>query len=419
MALGASVIVAWVDASAGVAGDMLLGALLDAGAELDAVQASVEAVIPGSVRLVTTETMRGGLRATRVGVELVAPDQPHRRWAEIRDRIGAAALPERTRRRALGAFEALARVEADAHGIELEDVHFHEVGAWDSIADVVGACAALEDLGIDEVIVSRIAVGSGSVAAAHGRLPVPVPAVVGLATGWEVDAVGEGELATPTGAALATTLASEQGPVPAMQVIGSGVGAGAKDVVGRANIVRVVLGQRAAAEPVSVAVDPAGLETSTMVVLEANVDDLDPRVWPSVLAALLAAGAADAWLVPIVMKQGRPAHTLCVLAPADHVEVLRDVALDETSTIGVRATSVRRWALPRGRVSVDVAGQAVGVKVAHRDGLVVHATPEHREVVDAATALGRPVRDVLEAAIGATVATGLVRGAAVPSALHS
>lgn len=405
---------AWVDASVGIAGDMLLGALIDAGADLVVVQTCIDAVIPGTVRLHATGTSRAGMRATKVEVALVALDQEHRRWTEIRERLTAARLPSRTRQWALAVFGALAEVEARAHGVGVEQVHFHEVGAWDSIADIVGVCAALEDLGVDEVVVSRIGVGSGTTVAAHGRMPVPVPAVLGLLTGWAIDAVGEGELATPTGAALASTLASRQGPIPAMRIIGTGVGAGAKDVPGRANVVRVVLG-RTLESPSGASGPRSGLDESSMTVLEANVDDLDPRVWPSVLGSLLEEGAADAWLTPITMKRGRPAHVLSVLVHDVDAGRLRDLVLTTTSTIGVRATSVRRWALPRGWVSASVEGQRVRLKVAHRAGLVVHATPEFRDVEAAARALTRPVRDLLEAAVAVAEGLGLTPGAPVPS----
>ncbi|HEY9493602.1 MAG TPA: nickel pincer cofactor biosynthesis protein LarC [Intrasporangium sp.] len=416
--------IAWIDASAGVAGDMLLGALVDAGASLDIVRAAVEAVIPGTVRITAADTTRAGMRALKVGVELTGPDQPHRPWAEIRRLLASADLADTVGRRAFSAFEALARVEARVHGVEVDEVRFHEVGAWDSIADVVGVCAALDDLGVSEVVVSAIAVGSGSVRGSHGLVPVPVPAVLGLTVGWVVEAVGEGELATPTGVALLTTSATRQGPLPSMEVAAVGVGAGTRDVDGRANVVRVVVGSR---EPQwdehpttdvaagSSASGDEGLDKSLMVVLEANVDDLDPRVWPSVLTALLDHGAADAWLTPIVMKKGRPAHTLSVLTQPGGAARLRDLVLARTSTIGVRQSRVSRWALPRSWVDVDVDGQRVAVKVAHRNGQIITATPEFSAVEAAAAALDRPVRDVLATAVAAAVDAGLVPGGDAPS----
>ncbi|AXG13946.1 nickel pincer cofactor biosynthesis protein LarC [Intrasporangium calvum] len=411
--------VLWIDASAGVAGDMLLGALVDAGASLDRVRAAVEAVIPRAVRIRATETVRAGMRAVKVDVESAIDDQPHRTWAEVERLVRGAELPQRVVDRAHAVFEALARVEAQVHGVPVADVHFHEVGAWDSIADVVGVCAALEDLAVSEVVASVIAVGSGSVHGAHGRIPVPVPAVLGLAVGWVLDAVGDGELATPTGVALVTTLASGQGPLPKMELTAVGAGAGGKDVEGRANVVRAVLGRAGAAAPAESDTEsdtesstvPAELEQTTLTVLEANVDDLDPRVWPSVLASLFDAGAADAWLTPILMKKGRPAHTLSVLGRREDEARLRDLVLTLTSTIGVRRTIVDRWALPRQWVDVDVEGRRVGIKVAHREGRVVQATPELADVEAAATALERPVRVVLDAAVAAAAAAGLTPGA--------
>ncbi|MGN6754506.1 MAG: nickel pincer cofactor biosynthesis protein LarC [Intrasporangium sp.] len=415
-------VVAWIDASAGLAGDMLLGALLDLGADLDAIQENIDAVVPHTVRISLSETKRGGLRAAKAHVELVAADQHHRRWAEIRDRITGAELPERTRSRALATFEALARVEATVHGTETEEVEFHEVGSWDSIADVVGVCAGLEDLGVDEVVVSPIAVGSGFIRGSHGRLPVPGPAVVGLAKGWQVAAGGEGELATPTGVALVTTLAAEQGPIPAMQLIATGVGAGTADREGMANVTRIALGVKAVHATATETSGPDGgdgLVARPMRLLEANVDDLDPRVWPSVVEALLDAGAADAWLTPIVMKRGRPAQVLSVLGHPEDVASLRDLVFELTSTIGLRESEIRRWELERGWVSIEVDGERIDVKIAHRDGRIVQATPEFRDVAAAAEGLRRSVRDVLEAAQAIAGQAGLASGRPLPEGLRS
>ena len=430
--------VAWLDLSAGVAGDMLLAALVDAGADLDETQSAVDAVIPGTVRLTAREVQRAGMRALKVDVELLVADQHHRSWSTIRERLVSAALDESTRRRALAVFGALAEAEARVHGVGVDEVHFHEVGAWDSIADVVGVCAALTSLGISDVTASTVAVGSGTVAAAHGRIPVPVPAVLELVRGWQVTSGGDGELATPTGVALATALATGQGALPPLQVTGSGVGAGTKDVPGRPNVVRVVLGRalagRAVVGPVVIGGAAAGraadgdapspslpdddLELAELVVLEANVDDFDPRLWPTVIDSLVDGGAADAWLTPIQMKRGRPAQLLSVLVDRGSATELRGLVLALTSTIGVRETAVRRWALPRGWVDVDVDGCRVGVKVAHRAGRVVTATPEFRDVQAAASALGAPLRHVLQRAAAAAVEGGLVAGTPVPEGLR-
>ncbi|MDR6979648.1 uncharacterized protein (TIGR00299 family) protein [Streptomyces sp. 3330] len=403
---------AWLDVSAGVAGDMLLGALLDAGAPLDGVRAAVDAVLPYTVRLTCEQVTRAGLRATRVRVLATATDQPRRTWRTIRALLEHAppALPEQARGNALAVFARLAEAEAHVHGVDPEKVHFHEVGAWDSVADVVGVCAALHLLDAGRVVASPLAVGAGTVRAAHGEIPVPVPAVARLATGWQVFAGGRGELATPTGAALVTALAEECSDLPPMRLEATGVGAGTRDIPGRPNVVRVLLGT-----PAPDFGDTAG--PGGDVVLEANVDDLDPRLWPGVLSALLAGGASDAWLVPVLMKKGRPAHTLCVLAPYGRADALRDTVFRQTSTLGVREHRVRKTALERGWCGVDVLGSRLPVKVGHRDGRIVQATPEFEDVARLAADLGLPPRVVLAETAAAAADRGLTPGAPVPAGL--
>ncbi|NMR21275.1 nickel pincer cofactor biosynthesis protein LarC [Cellulomonas fimi] len=438
---------AWIDASAGVAGDMLLGALVDAGASVERIQAAVDAVIPGSARLDVSQVTRAGQRAAKVDVAVLVADPPHRTWHTIRGLLEQAELTETARGRALAVFGRLATAEGRVHGVPAEEIEFHEVGALDAIADVVGTCAALDDLGATAVVVSPIALGSGRIRAHHGELGVPVPAVLELTVGWDVDAGGEGELATPTGVALVTALASSSGPLPAMRVHAVGVGAGTRDVHGRANVVRVVLGA-----PVG-AVDPhdgggGGLEPA--VVLEANVDDLDPRVWPEVLARLLDAGASDAWLTPVLMKKGRPAHTLHALAEPALAPRLSAAILRHTTTLGVRRTEVAKDALSRDWVVVRPqlaaapgqgepgqaqsgqgepgqaeSGQAepgqaqpgapeIRIKVGWRDGRIARAMPEFADVVTLADDHDLPVADVLTAAHRAAGDAGLVPGAPWP-----
>jgi pyridinium-3,5-bisthiocarboxylic acid mononucleotide nickel chelatase len=398
---------AWVDASAGVAGDMLLGALVDAGADLRAIQRAVDTVVPDTVRLSSTTVTRAGLRAVKVDVEPLTADAPRRTWPTIRDLLAHAGLPERIRGRATAVFARLADAEAAVHGIPAEEVHFHEVGALDSIADVVGVCAALADLGVGTLTAGEVAVGSGRVQTEHGDLPVPVPAVAHLAKDWRVRAGGAGELATPTGMAAIRALAARCEDLPPLRVEAVGAGAGSRDTPGRANVVRVVLG---AAMPTA-APDP-GPEPA--VLLEANVDDLDPRLWPGILAGLLRCGAADAWLVPIVMKKGRPAHTLSVLCHPDRTDILRERIFRDTSTLGVREGMLRKYALRRAFVDVGVAGGTVAVKVGHSGGVIVQAMPEFDDVAALAHRLGRPERQVLAEAAAAAAAAGIVLGAALP-----
>jgi pyridinium-3,5-bisthiocarboxylic acid mononucleotide nickel chelatase len=386
---------AWVDATAGVAGDMLLGALLDAGAALDAVRAAIATVVPGEVALDVHEVHRAGLRAARAEITSTAQSHPHRAWPDIRALLARSALPAEVREPTLAVFARLADAEARVHGVDPDDVTFHEVGSWDSIADVVGVCAALADLRVDVLTGSPVALGSGRVGTAHGELPVPAPAVLELARGWQVLPGGPGELATPTGLALVRALAVRCGALPDMTVAAIGVGAGSRDTPGRPNVTRVVLG------------GAAGAATNPMSVLETTVDDLDPRVWPTVLAALLHAGAADAWLVPILMKKGRPAHTLCVLAPGAAVEALRSAVFTLTGTLGIRETPVSRTALDRDWEPVALPGGQVRVKLGLRDGRIVVATPEFEDAAELARRRGLPVRQVLDEAAAAAAARGL------------
>jgi uncharacterized protein (TIGR00299 family) protein len=388
----------WVDASAGASGDMLLGALVGAGADLAAMQAAVDALGTERVLLTARAVTRAGLAATKVDVE-APPSDVLRTWVDIRGLVESAGLDPSVRDRALDVFGWLARAEAAAHGVTPEDVHFHEVGALDSLADVVGVCAALHDLGVTEVHCGPVALGQGSVRSAHGMLPVPGPAVLAvLAEAGAPVSSGDidGEACTPTGAALLASMVGTWGGLPPMRVRVTGTGAGGRDPDGRPNVLRVALGEAVAGGDA----DATG-DADEAIVLEANVDDLDPRVWPGVLAALLAAGASDAWLAPILMKKGRPAHTLSALVPTSAVAAVRRVVFTESSTIGIREHRVTKHALDRETRTVNVAGAEVRVKVARLDDDVVNVSPEYDDVVAAAALLGRPVKVVLAAAVAA------------------
>ena len=386
---------------------MLLGALVDLGADLSAIAAMVDAVLPETVRLVATEVVRAGLRSCKVAVDVVVDDHPHRTWDDIRTRIEAAELPSPVRVNALSAFARLADAESRVHGIPSEAVHFHEVGAWDSIADVVGVCAALHLLGITSVSASPIALGSGRTGTAHGDLPVPVPAVLELSLGWEVFGGGTGELATPTGVALIRALTDTCETLPWMRVEAVGVGAGTKDLPERANVVRVVRG--------TLVPSTAGPPAHRVDVLECNVDHHDPPVWPHRLARLLEAGAADAWLTPILMKKGRPAHTLSVLCHPGDRALLRDQVMTLTTTFGVREHVVERTALRREWRTVSVGGQPVRIKISLDDnGRIRHATPELDDAAAAAERSRLALRQVLDEAGASARAAGLTPGAVLP-----
>ncbi|MGA8045865.1 MAG: nickel pincer cofactor biosynthesis protein LarC, partial [Dermatophilaceae bacterium] len=352
------------------------------------------------------ETSRAGLRALRAVVSAEG-SVPDRSVAGIRALLASPELRESVRDITARVFDRVVAAESAVHGMAPESVHLHEVGGWDSIADIVGACTALTMLEVDEVVVSPIAVGSGQVRAAHGVLPVPVPGVAELLRGWEISSGGEGELATPTGAALAVTLADRQGPVPTGRLVAVGVGAGTRDRPDRANVVRALVLETPAGD--------VGDDSITMLdEIACTVDDLDPRVWPAVLTRLLDDGALDAWLVPALMKKGRPAHVLHVLCSPEDTTRLGSLVLEETSTLGYRVTRVGRTALDRAWVDVSVDGQIVPVKLAVSDGTVLRVVAEFDEVAAAAARLGRPVRDVLESAVQTAAERGIAAGAPVP-----
>jgi uncharacterized protein (TIGR00299 family) protein len=382
--------VAWFHCFSGVAGDMVLGALLDAGADVDEVRSMVGGLgVPGW-SLDVEVVQRAGLRASRAMVHPATEADHPRTFADIKTILDAATLPDRVQSRAFAAFTALAEVEGHLHGQRPEQVHFHEVGALDAIVDVVGTCAALEVLGVDDVVTSPVRVGLGTVASEHGELPNPAPATMALLARAGITAEGLTtvfELATPTGAALLASLSSSCGALPRMVPVRIGYGAGGRDVPQRANVVQVVLG---------VARPEGGSERGPgqpMVELAANVDDVTGEVLAHAVAALLTAGANDAWVTPIVMKKGRPAHTLHALCDPALAEAVGEILIAESGTLGLRATAVARWPQTREEVWVDVDGHAVRVKRAgHR------LKAEQDDAVRAAEALGRPLRDVLSEA---------------------
>ncbi len=388
---------------------MCLGALADAGVPLDLMQSAIDAVGTERVTLTASEVERHGVAATKVDVH--APRTAVvRTWANVRDVLEHANIEEPVRAVALGAFARLAEAEAVAHRTSPELVHFHEVGGLDAIADIVGAAAGLHALALDRMTGSAVTLGGGMVRGEHGLLPVPAPAVLTLLTAAGAPVVGGPapyEMCTPTGAALLAATVTRWGPLPPMRISAVGTGAGGRDVDELPNVLRLVVG---------LVVDPAaGEEAATEssaepLLIETNVDDLDPRLWPAVLARLLDAGAADAWLTPILMKKGRPAHTLSVLVASDRADAARRVMFTETSTIGVRERRVSKRALERDVVEVHLSGIRIRVKTARLDGEIVNASPEYDDVAAAAVQLGRPMKAVLAAAVAA--ASGILDGGA-------
>jgi hypothetical protein len=391
----------YVDAVAGLAGDMILGALLDAGADIHAVAAGLRGLGVEGVALETGSVARGGIAALRVSVtaaEGPVPPARHRSWQDVRTLIDGCELPERARERAQAVFAALAGAEARVHGVEPDEVHFHEVGALDAIGDVCGIALALESLAIDELVCSPLPVPRGWIGAAHGRLPLPAPATLELLRGAPLYGVElDVELVTPTGAAVVAALASAFGPLPPMRLASVGYGAGARELAERPNVTRVLVGDRER-EPDSA---QDGAARGEAILIETNLDDLSPQLVPDAVERCFAAGALDVWVSAVQMKKGRPGIVLSALArPADERAVAHAI-LRETTALGVRVSPVRRWELERRSVTVEVDGEPVRVKLGILAGEPVNAAPEHDDCVAAARRSGRSVKDVWASALAA------------------
>ncbi|MEO6652429.1 MAG: nickel pincer cofactor biosynthesis protein LarC [Ilumatobacteraceae bacterium] len=410
--------VVWFNCCAGVAGDMLLASLIDAGADRLVVMDAWAALGVGGFAATWERTQRCGVGSLWTNIAIDdhmsahgdhTPDHgdhgdhgdhpAHRPARDVLELIGGADLPERVRRDALAVYRRLADVEGAIHGVSPDDVELHEVGALDSILDVVGVCAALASLRIASITYSPIAVGHGTVRTAHGTLPNPVPAVARLLAEAGASTVGVDttmELSTPTGVALLTVLGTCS-PMPSMTVEATGFGAGTADPPGRPNVVQSIVGERHDV----VDRDDTGRPCR---VLEANVDDVTGEVLAYTITRLIDAGAHDAWVTPIIMKKGRPAFIISALCDDATFRDVRAVLVAESGTLGVRTSDVRRWPQQRTDATVELEGHEIRVKVA--DG---RAKAEHDDAVIAARALGLPLRTVIARAERLAVPDGHVR----------
>ncbi|MBS1817789.1 MAG: nickel pincer cofactor biosynthesis protein LarC [Acidobacteria bacterium] len=437
--------VLYLDAFSGISGDMLLGAFLDAGLPLDDLRTALGSVLLPGYSVDAVPVLRAGVAATHfvVSGETVAHDhghdEPHgfatsdgrlhehthshtgpdgtvhvhshshaaghhhRTLPEIHALIEGSALSSVGKQRARSMFDRLADAEARIHRMPVEEVHLHEVGAIDSIIDIVGGVFAMEWAGVDRVVCSPLNVGGGMVRSEHGLFPVPAPATLALLGSAPVySGAVQKELVTPTGALLATTYASSFGPLPAMSIERIGYGAGTRDNPGTPNVLRIVIGQEAH-RPVS----------DRVVVIECEIDDMNPQLFGAAMERLYAAGALEVFYVPVQMKKNRPGTLLTVIAPPDLQAAMVDVVFQETSTIGLRYHEVARECLPRAIITVETPLGPVRFKEAFRAGRVVNATPEYEDCVALARSHSLPVKEVQGIALQAYA----TRASAPPTAL--
>ena len=381
--------VAYFDCSSGASGDMILGALIDAGVSLDSLRAELAKLPLGGYRLTGREVKKGAFRATKVDVEVdVQAHRRHRNLPEILGLLERSGLPARVKADATRIFTRLAEAEARVHGTTVEEVHFHDVGAVDAIVDVTGAVAGLHLLGIEAVHVSALPLGGGMVDGPHGKIPVPGPGTAELLKGFPVYDNGvKAELVTPTGAAILTTLAASAGSIPPMTVERVGYGAGSMELT-IPNLLRCFVGTAATEAP--------GRET--VVQLETTIDDMSPQLYEPLIERLLEAGALDVFLTPVIMKRSRPGIVLTALAEPSRVGELSTILFEESTTIGVRWAEYQRSRLERELVSLPTAYGPVQFKLSRLGGKLVTVTPEFSEVTRIAREKGLPVREVLEQA---------------------
>jgi pyridinium-3,5-bisthiocarboxylic acid mononucleotide nickel chelatase len=372
-----------LDAFSGISGDMTVGALVDAGAPASAVIEALESLSTGA-KFEVAKTTRSGLAASKFKVHLSPEPQKHRHLSHILAMIDRSSITARSKQNATAVFQRLAEAESSVHGVSIEKVHFHEVGAADSIADIVGTCVALDLLNIDDVCSSAINVGSGTVMTEHGVLPIPAPATANLLAGKPIYARGPAlELTTPTGAAIAATLSSAFGAMPPMRISSIGHGAGDRDFKESPNVLRVLIGERTGAP-----------ESTVVSVIEANIDDSSPQVLGYALERLMEAGALDASLSPLQMKKNRPGSLLRVIAHPHDQEMLAQLIFAETSTLGLRIYSAERRIETRRIVEVETQFGKIRIKVSGHG----HFAPEYEDCRAIAASTGTPLPEILAAA---------------------
>jgi len=382
--------VLFFDCFAGAAGDMILGALLDAGAREEAVRDELAKLPLAGYQLETKRVNKKGLSALKVHVRVREADRPHRHFGDIKHMLLTSGLSPRVKEVSLAVFTRLAEAEGKVHGIPAEKVHFHEVGAVDAIVDIVGTAAALADLGAEKIYASPLQTGCGTVECAHGILPVPAPATLELLRGIPIaDAWAEGELLTPTGAAILTSIATFS-PLPAMTVQKTGYGAGSRELP-RPNVLRVIVGTT----------QERSLTAATVTVYEAAIDDMNPEFYGYLAGKLADAGAVDVTLTPVLMKKGRPGTMVTVLVHSPHEEAVLQALFAETTTLGVRRTTADKLMLNRRSVEVKTPYGLVRIMLGELDGRLLNASPEYEDCAALAAGTGTPLKEIYAAALAA------------------
>ncbi|HET8966597.1 MAG TPA: nickel pincer cofactor biosynthesis protein LarC [Candidatus Acidoferrum sp.] len=382
---------AYFDCFSGISGDMTLGALVDAGCDLELLRSGLAGLqVPGWT-ISAEKVWKNGMAATFVRV--VTEDQSkHRGLAAILDILGKSTLSERVRSNASAIFSTMGEAEAAVHNVPIEKIHFHEVGAVDAIVDVVGACIGFEALGIEKFACSPLNVGGGTAKMAHGVLPVPAPATAKLLEGKPTYSNGvQKELVTPTGAAIVATLCDSFGPQPAMSVSAIGYGAGSTDLEGQPNVMRIMVGE--AADKIAAGFD------EEISVIEANLDDMNPQIYGYFFEKALSTGALDVYTTPVQMKKNRPGTLLTLLCRPEDTNTLLSLVFAETTTLGARTYRVQRRALPRETVNVHTQYGDVHVKMSRVNGSVRHVAPEYEDCRKLASEKGVPLQQVINEAL--------------------
>jgi uncharacterized protein (TIGR00299 family) protein len=393
----------YFDCFAGASGDMILGALVAAGADAPALREQLARLDVAGFEVSFETVDRSGIGATHAVVR-TSDEKQHRHLSAILRIIAESRLSDAVKARASRIFERLGEAEARVHNVPVEKIHFHEVGALDAIVDVVGACIGFELLGIERFVSSPLHVGSGTVEMAHGRFPVPPPAVVELLRDAPVYATDiKGELVTPTGAAIISTVCAEFGALPALRLAATGYGAGTRQYKDFPNVLRVMIGEtnehEAASEKLSAASEKLSTASEKLFMLETNLDDASPQVVGYASERAFALGALDCFVTPVQMKKNRPGVVVSILCRAAEREALTKMLFDETTTLGVRSYEVERRALGREFLSVETEFGAISVKVARRDdGSVSNVAPEYEDCRAAAMSAGVPLHVVETAA---------------------